>query len=511
MAPLRLRFLICLSLIAATLAVYRPVGGFLFVNLDDPDYVQDNPIVRSGPASAFTTIQAGYWIPLTWLSYQLDYQLYGLAAGGYHRTNMLLHAANAILLFLLLCRLTGATWPSAFAAALFALHPLQVESVAWVTERKDVLSTFFGLLAFHAYAGYVRQPRIPRYLLVILWFALSLLAKPMLVTLPCVLLLLDYWPLNRTNEHAAQASDRLGESRRLDPSYESASLSWKAGHLILEKLPLFALALAACIITVVAQRHGDAVRTLDEFPLSARLGNALISYERYIRMVFWPFDLGAFYPHQGVPSLGHMIGAALVLASITGFAIQRARRQPYLIVGWLWFVGTLFPVCGVMQAGWQGMADRFLYVPSIGLFILVAFGIRDLKPIFNFQFSVFSFQFSFALILLFLLAIRAADQVQHWQNSMALWEHTRQVTPDNFYARFSHGAALLDAGRIEEAAAQFERAVQLKPNHPFGHYELGLARLAQGRRGEAEACWVIALQLAPDYADARHQLDLLRH
>src|SRR5260370_30861479 len=202
MATSRLRFLIGLSLVAATLAVYRPVGNFHFVNLDDPYYVQDNPVVRAPTASAFTAIHAGYWIPLTWLSYQLDYKLYGLAAGGYHHTNLLLHAANTVLLFVLLCRLTGATWPSGFAAALFALHPLQVESVAWVTERKDVLSTFFGLLSLLAYTSYARQPRIARYLLVVLWFTLSLMAKPMLVTLPCAMLLLDYWPLNRLARRA---------------------------------------------------------------------------------------------------------------------------------------------------------------------------------------------------------------------------------------------------------------------------------------------------------------------
>src|SRR5437879_3028621 len=243
----RPRLLIALALVAATFAVYRPVGNYLFINLDDPDYVQDNPIVRAGPARAFTSIHAGYWIPLTWISYQIDYRLYGLAAGGYHRTNLLLHVANGVLLFWLLCRLTGSTWSSAFAAALFALHPLQVESVAWVTERKDVLSTFFGLLALHAYAAYANHPGVRRYLLVMLCLALGLMAKPMLVTLPLVMLLLDYWPLNRLARSASKGPP---------------SLALRASRLALEKLPLFALALAAAIITVFAQRHGDAVRTL---------------------------------------------------------------------------------------------------------------------------------------------------------------------------------------------------------------------------------------------------------
>jgi tetratricopeptide (TPR) repeat protein len=491
MAPSRLRFLIALFMVAATLVVYRPVTGFGFVNLDDPDYVQDNPIVISGPGSAFTTIHAGYWIPLTWISYQLDYQLYGLAPGGYHRTNLFLHAANFVLLFVLLCRLTGATWPSAFVSALFALHPLQVESVAWITERKDVLSTFFGLLALHAYAGYVQRPSIPRYLLVVFWFSLGLLAKPMLVTLPFAMLLLDFWPLNRL---------RVG----------SSALLRCTGRLVLEKLPLFALAFAASLVTIVAQRQGDAVRTLDDFSVAARLGNALVSYQRYLGMVFWPCDLAVFYPHPGLPALGQTIGAATILASFTGLVTYRARRQPYLLVGWLWFVGTLFPVCGIMQAGWQGMADRFLYVPSIGLFIMIAFTFRDLQPTRTLHFAIRNSQFAISVLLVALLAWRSAAQVSYWRDSLTLWEHTRQVTPDNFYARFSHGAALLDAGRIEEAAANFERAVELKPDHPFGHYELGLARLAQGRREEAAACWTITLQLAPHYAEARQQLDLLR-
>jgi tetratricopeptide (TPR) repeat protein len=263
-------------------------------------------------------------------------------------------------------------------------------------------------------------------------------------------------------------------------------------------------------VTIVAQRQGDAVRTLDEFSIAARLGNALVSYARYLGMVFWPFDLAAFYPHPGLPALGQMIGAATVLAGITALVIYRARKQPYLLVGWLWFVGTLFPVCGIMQAGWQGMADRFLYVPSIGLFIMIAFTLRDLQLSLNLQFAIRNWQFTISLLLLFLLSMRSADQVSYWRDSLTLWEHARQVTPDNFYARFSHGAALLDAGRIEEAAANFERAVALKPDHPFGHYELGLARLAQGRREEAAACWTITLQLAPHYSEARQQLDLLR-
>jgi tetratricopeptide (TPR) repeat protein len=485
MTPLRMRFLIGLGLIVATLAVYRPVCNYAFVNVDDPDYVQDNPLLRACPLRAFTTIHAGYWIPLTWLSYQLDHRLYGLAPGGYHRTNLLLHTANVLLLFLLLCRLTGATLPSGFVAALFALHPLQVESVAWVTERKDVLSLFFGLLALHTYVGYARSPSVVRYLLLMLWLALSLLAKPMLVTLPCVMLLLDYWPLQRMEIAKCKLNDRSA----------FCNLHF-AIRLILEKLPLFALALAASIVTVVAQRHGDAVRTLDEFSLPARLGNALISYVSYLEKLIWPVDLAVFYPHPGVPSTWRVAAAASLLAIITGLVVWQARRRPYLLVGWLWFAGTLLPVSGVMQAGWQGMADRFFYVPCIGLFLAFAFALREFRPICNLQFPL-------AFIILALLSARTAGQVSYWQDSLTLWQHARRVTPDNFYARFSYGAALLDAGRVEEAAEQFERAIELKPDHPFGHYELGVARREQGRVEEALACWSTALRLAPYYEQAR--------
>jgi tetratricopeptide (TPR) repeat protein len=502
MPPSRLRFFIGAALVAATLAVYAPVCSYSFVNLDDPIYVQDNPLLRESPLRAFTTIHAGYWIPLTWISYQVDYQLYGLAPGGYHRTNLLLHTANVLLLFLLLCRLTGATLPSGFVAALFALHPLQVESVAWVTERKDVLSTFFGLLALHAYVGYAARPGLTRYLTVAFFLALGLLAKPMLVTLPCVMLLLDYWPLKRLGLGWAESSSPTVACH----ATASPSLALQASKCIVEKVPLFAISVAASTVTLFAQRHDDAVRSLDEFSLAARTGNALVSYVGYLEKIFWPFDLAVFYPHPGVPSAGRVVAAALLLAAITALVLWRARAQPYLLVGWLWFAGTLFPVSGVVQAGWQGMADRFLYVPSIGLFLLLTFALRDSYPIRNLRIGRCKLQLPLALAALVLLALVTSAQLRHWQDSLKLWEHARRVTPDNFYSRFSYGAALLDAGRVEEAVEQFERSVELKPDHPFGHYELGIARREQGRLEEAVACWTTALRLSPDYVEARRAL-----
>ena len=385
---------------------------------------------------------------------------------------------------MLLCRLTGATLPSGLAAALFALHPLQVESVAWVTERKDVLSTFFGLLALHAHAGYAARPGITRYLLVVLWLGLGLLAKPMLVTLPGVMLLLDYWPLNR-----------LGPAR-IQPAAPGSKL-------ILEKLPLFALAVAAAVVTVLAQRDGNAVRTLDEFSLAARLGNAVVSYVSYLDKIIWPFDLAVFYPHPGTPSFARVAGALIFLAAMTGLIVWRARWRPYLLVGWLWFVGTLLPVSGVLQAGWQGMADRFVYFPSVGLFLILAFALGDILATGRRRLAICMSCVAPVVAVLSVLSVRTMEQVTYWQNSLTLWEHARRVTPDNFYTRFSYGAALLDVGRVDEAAEQFVRSLELKPDHPFGHYELGLARREQGRLDEAIASWTTALRLAPEYAEAR--------
>ncbi len=484
MSPSRWTVLFALALAAVTLLVYLPVCRYPLVNLDDPDYVQDNPLLRAGPIEAFTTIHAGYWIPLTWISYQLDDRLFGYSPGAFHRTNLLLHVANGVLLFLLLKRMTGSPWSSIGVAALFSLHPLQVESVAWITERKDVLSIFFGLLALHAYVGYAAAPGRARYLLVVLWFTLSLLAKPMLVTLPGIMLLLDYWPLQRWDPAPRAVGARMPGAR------------W----LLLEKTPFILLAAAFACTTVLGQRQGDAVRSLEEFPLTARLGNAVVSCVQYLESVVWPVDLAVFYPHAGTPPIYQVVGAAALLAGITTLVLWRFRCEPYLAVGWFWFIGTLLPVSGILQAGWQGRADRFLYFPSIGLFLLACCALAHR---FGSSLAARRTLAGIAVCLFALLAVQTREQVGYWQNSVILWEHARQVTPDNFYTRFSYGAALLDAGRVEEAAEQFARAIELKPDHPFGHYELGMARRAQGRTEEAIACWTTALQLQPNYAEAQ--------
>ena len=359
---------IAFGLVAVTLTVYAQVMSHQFIILDDNLYIRENPIVNqgltlTGIAWAFTTFHATNWHPLTWLSHMLDSQIFGLNAGGHLLVNALIHASNTLLLFLFLRRVTGAQWRSAIVAALFALHPLHVESVAWAAERKDTLSTFFGLLSLVAYARHVETPSWKRYALVAVALALGLMAKPMLVTWPFVLLLLDYWPLHRFQWQ--RATGTAGFVRALVP-------------LVREKLPLFCLVAASMVITLIAQSHGGAVRTLVDVPVSLRLSNAVVSYAKYLFLTVWPSDLAVYYPfsHTGVP-LWQLVCAIALLGVITVLALRQASERPYLLVGWLWFVGTLVPVIGLVQVGGAAMADRYNYIPSIGLFVAVVFGLSE--------------------------------------------------------------------------------------------------------------------------------------
>src|SRR5436309_10843481 len=358
--------LILLGLAAMTFAIYAQVVGHQFITLDDDAYIKQNAMVNrgltlAGVAWAFTTFDQGNWHPLTWIAHMIDNQLFGMNAGGHLVVNALIHVANTLLVFWFLFRTTHARWPSALVAALFALHPLHVESVAWAAERKDTLSTFFGLLSLIAYVRYAEAPRSGRYVWTAITLALGLLAKPMLVTWPFVMLLLDYWPLRRFDL----------TSRR-----EVATKLWP---LVREKLPLFALVAASAVITSVAQSHGGGVRTFTEFPIALRLSNALVSYAKYLLLAFWPNDLAVYYPYAGtdVPAW-QIIGAALLLVAITAFCFSQRKIRPYLIVGWLWFLGTLVPVIGLVQVGGQTMADRYFYIPSIGLFIAIVFGLANI-------------------------------------------------------------------------------------------------------------------------------------
>jgi protein O-mannosyl-transferase len=465
------------ALAVLTLLVYSPTFHYPFVRYDDPAYVYENPHVQAGLTAdgarwAFTTFDCGNWHPLTWLSLQLDAQLYGgLNAGAFHRTNVLLHAANAVLLFLVLSRMTGAVWRSAVVAGLFALHPLRVESVAWVAERKDVLSTLFWALTLAAYLHYVRQPGVGRYLLVVLPFVLGLLAKPMLVTLPFVLLLLDYWPLGRL---------RPGAVRRL----------------LLEKVPLFGLVLASCAVTFLAQAHGNAVAPVEAFPPAARVGNALLAYVGYLGKTFWPVRLAVYYPHPGaaVP-VGPALGAGLFLAAVTTLALGPGRRWPYLAVGWLWYLGTLVPVIGLVQVGGQGMADRYTYVPLVGVFVMVVWGMADLAQGWRLPRGYLVAAGAAALSA---CAALTRAQVGHWDSTLHLWEHAAAVTEGNGLAHLNLGTCYREQGRPTAARKEFEKAAALEPRAAVAHFNLGNVLADLGQPEEALAEFRTAGELDPD-------------
>jgi Flp pilus assembly protein TadD len=491
------------ALLLTTGAAYWRACTCGLVNYDDAAYVRDNPHVTGGLsrenlAWALTCLYQSNWHPLTWLSLQLDAQLFGGRAWGFHLTNVLLHAGNVLLLFAVLRRLTGAAWRSALAAALFALHPLHVESVAWVTERKDVLSTFFGLLALAAYARYVRRPGLLRHLLVDLCLALSLMAKPMLVTLPFVLLLLDYWPLRRVRVGWLAASDRGTAPWAVAP----APASWRL--VLAEKLPLLALAAASATMTVIAQRE-SAMQSLEALPLADRLGNAIMSYVRYLGLTVWPAGLAPFYP---LPAGGWpwwtVAGAATLLACLSAGALAWARRLPYLAVGWLWYLGTLVPVIGIVQVGEQALADRYTYVPLIGLFLAVAWAALDVK---------LSIGPGAVLVGCF---VGTWSQIGVWRDSRTLWEHAGRVTEDNHVWRYGLGQALLEEGAkpdgrhtraaLRLAEPEFRRAVELRPDSWLDLTALGKVLHEEGHLAEAADCFRRSLRLNPDQQALRYNL-----
>jgi tetratricopeptide (TPR) repeat protein len=482
--------LVCLALVLLTTAAFGRSLNNGFVNYDDPEYVTSNPGVKGGLSAAglrwaFTASDVLNWHPLTWISLQLDYQLYRLRPWGYHLTSVLLHAGSSVLLFLALRRMTGAVWRSAAVAALFALHPLHVESVAWVAERKDVLSTFFGMLALWAYADYARRPGVGRYLLVFAALALGLLAKPMLVTWPCLLLLLDYWP--------------LGRLRRGGPVPLRLVLA--------EKLPLFALAAVSCAVALFAQGRGGAIESLQEVPLGVRCANALVSYVAYLGMALWPAHLAPFYPHPGgALPWWQPAAAAVLLAGITALAAATAWRRPYLLVGWLWYVGTLVPVIGLVQVGDQTRADRYTYVPLVGLFLAAAWGLADLaahRPALRWPVIAAAV---LGLAACFVCTVR---QVGYWHDSQALWAHALRVTADNYVAENNLGLALLQDGRPEEAEGHFRAAVRFKATYARGYANLGLALDEQGKLAEAAACYSRALEIRPDLAATHNNLGIV--
>jgi hypothetical protein len=491
---------IALGLVAVILAVYAQVMSHQFIILDDKRYILENPIVKqgltlTGIAWAFTTFHAANWHPLTWLSHMLDCQMFGLNAGGHLVVNVLIHSSNTLLLFLFLRRVTGARWQSAIVAALFALHPLHVESVAWIAERKDMLSTFFGLLSLLAYVRYVEAPSWKRYALVAVALALGLMAKPMLVTWPFVLLLLDYWPLHRFQW--PPGTGIVGFFRALVP-------------LVREKLPLFCLAAASMVITLIAQSQGGAVRTFVQVPVSLRLSNAIVSYAKYLFRTVWPSELAVYYPFSrtGVP-VWEVVCAIVLLTTISVFAVRQAKERPYLLMGWLWFVGTLIPVIGLVQVGGAAMADRYHYVPSIGLFVAIVFGLSDFARSFRVDRVVTG---AVTVIALSIFACLTAVQIGRWRNSATLFEYAESLVPDNRMIENNLGTILGESGRYDEAAAHFAKALRTEPDflEVISDAEIrtnvGLLLVRQGKLAEAMEQLNEALRLNPNSAETHEAL-----
>jgi tetratricopeptide (TPR) repeat protein len=482
-----LAWLVCLVLAAAVLGVFWGAMGCDFVNYDDPTYVTSNGAIQHGLTRqsvvwAFETGAASNWHPLTWLSHIADVELYGLKAAGHHLTSVLLHAANAVLLFVILRTMTGALWRPAVVALLFALHPLRAESVVWISERKDVLSTFFWMLTVWAYVRAVGESKGGAqkvyYGGAIVLFACGLMAKPMLVTLPLVLLLLDYWPLGRVP----------GDFNRL------AVL-----RLVAEKTPFFVLAIASSVVTFVAQRRGGAVSPLTGLPLSARLCNAFVSYARYLAKIFWPVRLSVLYPHPGHWPVWKIAGAVVLLGAITVWVVWRGRAQPYLAVGWFWFVVMLGPTIGLVQVGIQSMADRYSYVPSVGILIMAVWGAHEWAPRAWMLAAAGGLAAAACIVL-------TPIQTGYWRDSDTLFEHAVAVTENNYLAYNNLGYFLSNRGETEKAMKYYQSALRINPNYDEAHNNLGFGWAALGHYPEATNEYIKALSLNPRLTEAHNNL-----
>ena len=462
-------------LVFATIALYHPVVHYPFANADDDSYISDNVHVKYGldwdtVKWSFTTFRDANWHPLTWLSHALDCHLFFLDPGKHHQTNVLLHACNALLLFWVLLRATGYIGRSAMVAALFALHPINVESVVWIAERKNLLSMLFFLLALGAYRWYALKPRVDRYGAVAFLYALGLMAKPQVITFPFVLLLWDYWPLRRM----FAGSREVAETATVMPP---RSLAW----LVLEKLPLFGLSAASAVITMKAQRAGGAMSgPQNTYPFLLRLENAIVSYVRYMDKAVWPSDLALMYPHSSF-SVWLAVTALLLLLVITGLVISR-RRSRYLVVGWFWFLGTLVPMIGLVQVGAQAMADRYAYLPLVGLFIMICWGVSDWAEQWHFSPAWLAAPSLAALLALTVVAHR---QIGYWSDNVTLWAHTVRVTSGNWIAENNLGAALMDKGQMEDAMVHFRLAEAIYPNDPRSYLFLGYCEQQRGDLREA--------------------------
>jgi tetratricopeptide (TPR) repeat protein len=514
-----------LFLTVAAIIAFLQVNQCDFISYDDPTYVTENMHIRHGITMetirwAFTTYYASNWHPLTWMSHMLDVQLFGLNPRWHHLINLFFHVTNTLLLFFIFHRMTKAPWKSAFVAALFALHPLHVESVAWVAERKDVLSTFFWMITMVAYIHYVEHPRLKNYLAVLIFFVLGLMAKPMLVTLPFVLLLLDYWPLQRFElktsaqkilteiNQPASANTRKGKSSGKRTVQARVKEEEPADHkyqraliypLLLEKIPFFALTAFSCIVTYVAQKNGGSVVSLEVIEPVVRIANASVSYIIYIGKTFWPNNLAVYYPYPGLWPLWQVFGAALLLIAVTFVAIWQAERLPYLAFGWLWFAGTLVPVIGIVQVGGQAMADRYTYIPLIGLFIVAAWGIPELLQKWRYRKEALIALSVLILLCLFFVTWR---QVGYWNNSIALYDHALSVTGPNDAILNNRGVAYGQSGNLMHAISDYDRAIEINPGNVEIYNNRGIAYGKLGNHRQAIDDFDRAIKLNPEYEEA---------
>lgn len=500
--------LICVLLTIITLSVYWQVIGYNFIAFDDSTYVVNNDIVKQGISfdgvrRAFSEVYAGNWHPMTWISHMLDVQFFGINPGMHHLTNLIFHILNTILLFLVLDRMTGAMWRSALVAGLFAIHPLHVESVVWISERKDVLSTFFWILTMMGYHYYILKRTLWRYLIVVLFYVLGLLSKPMLMTLPFVLLLLDYWPLNRLGA-LQKGENKSGHSTGImGSSNRCSSLS----VLIIEKIPLIVFAMISCCVTFYAQKSGGAMRTIAVIGMAPRIVNAINTYIAYLGKTLCPVNLAIFYPYPDTFNPLWVILCALLLLFISAFVLFSVRRFPYLAVGWFWYLGTLIPVIGIVQVGDQAMADRYTYIPLVGIFLMIVWGLGDLFAKWHYK-KVF---LEVVTVIVFtLLIVFTWLQIGFWKNNETLFRHTLAVTENNYLAHGILGKVLISQGNVDGAIKEYKEAIRINPYYYLAYFRLGQMFTKKKEDGKAIEYYSKGLEIKPDDILAHNYLgDLL--
>ena len=514
--------LVIIFLIAASFIAFGRIAYNGFVNFDDSLYVTENQHVQSGLNAetikwAFTAVVSSNWHPLTLISHAVDWSLFKDSAGGHHLISLFIHLAGSIILFLLLNRMSRMIWPSAFCAAFFALHPLRVESVAWAAERKDVLSMLFGLGSLYAYVDYVKKPQAGKYIICLALFIAALMSKPMLVTLPFVMLLIDYWPLERLQQSAnrqkppavhADTGKKKRKRRKSDKmvphSQPTQSQKWKYADLIWEKVPFFVLAALSSALTIWAQQ--ESITPLKKLAFSERFINAINAYVAYLIKMFWPTDLAVFYPYQSSFPWWQIFGASILLIGISVAVIYTIKKAPFLFVGWFWYLGTLIPVIGLVQVGAQAMADRYTYLPSIGIGIMLAWGIPFLAP----DKAVFKkVMFTAASFTLVVLTTLTWQQCGYWKNSIELFRHALRVTQNNDLAHYNLGIALAAEGKDEETIQHYQEAIKIKPKYGNAHYNLAIALQKQGHSEEALQHFSEAIKINPHHADAHNNLGII--